>query len=212
MPTKVCRHIRTNGERCGSPALNSEVFCYYHVQSGKRHRSLHARSGNPRSGSIETIIHPMTLQDGTQREPLTAEYLSLQSPAPLQLDFPPLEDRHSIQLALSMLITALAQDRLDSRRAAILLYGLQIASANAKDLTPTLPPDRRTGKVRETVLDDASGTLIAPDEDPEGEEEYQRPGSVARFIQKIDKERAEKGKRNAAEAETVKAFLPTTTP
>jgi hypothetical protein len=205
MPTKVCRHIRTNGDRCGSPALTSEVFCYYHVQLGNRHRSLNSRHGNSRLEQIETIIHPMTLQDGTQREPLTAEYFGVQAAVPLQLDFPPLEDRHSIQLALSMLITALAQDRLDPRRAAVLLYGLQIASANAKDLTPLLPPNRRTGKVRETVLD-ASGTLIAPDEDPEGEEEYQRPGSVARFLEKIEKEREEK-ERKAAEA-----ALPPTAP
>jgi hypothetical protein len=208
MPTKVCRYIRTNGERCGSPALNSEVFCYYHVQLGKRHRGLNARPENSRLEPIETIIHPMTLQDGTQREPLTAEYFDVQAAVPLQLDFPPLEDRHSIQLALSMLITALAQDRIDPRRAAMLLYGLQVASANAKDLTPSLPPNRRAGKVRETVLD-ASGILIAPDEDPEGEEDYQRPGSVARFLEKMEKEHAEK-ERKAAEA--AKASPPPTAP
>jgi hypothetical protein len=89
----------------------------------------------------------------------------------------------------------------------MLLYGLQVASSNAKDLTPSVPPNRRTGKVRETVLDDASGALIAPDEDPEGEEEYQRPGSVARFLEKMEKERAEK-ERKAAEAEAAEAGNP----
>ena len=96
MPTKFCRHIRTNGERCGSPALTSEVFCYYHVQLSKRHRSL-----NPLHEQIETVIHPMTLQDGTQREPHTAEYTGGNPAVPLQLDFPALEDRHSIQLGVA---------------------------------------------------------------------------------------------------------------
>ncbi len=29
MPT-ICRHIKTNGQRCGSPALRDNYFCYYH--------------------------------------------------------------------------------------------------------------------------------------------------------------------------------------
>jgi hypothetical protein len=27
---RVCTHIKVNGIRCGSPALRSEVFCYFH--------------------------------------------------------------------------------------------------------------------------------------------------------------------------------------
>lgn len=26
----ICRHIKTNGQRCGSPALRDNHFCYYH--------------------------------------------------------------------------------------------------------------------------------------------------------------------------------------
>ncbi len=26
----ICRHIKTNGQRCGSPALKDNYFCYYH--------------------------------------------------------------------------------------------------------------------------------------------------------------------------------------
>jgi hypothetical protein len=196
MPTKVCRHIRLNGDRCGSPALKTAIFCYYHVQVDQRHQNL-----TPLPDNTETIIHPMTLQDGSQREPLPAEYPTLPAATPAQLDFPPLEDRHAIQLALSVLITAMARDRIEPRRAAVLLYGLQIASANAKDLIPTLPPNRRPGKVRDTVLD-ASGTLIAPDEDPEGEEEYERPSSIARFLDKLDREQAERDRQPTAAATT----------
>lgn len=26
----ICRHIKTNGQRCGSPSLRDNYFCYYH--------------------------------------------------------------------------------------------------------------------------------------------------------------------------------------
>lgn len=180
MSTRFCRHIRINGERCGSPALNSGVFCYFHVQVGKRHSAV-------QSQPTDSILHPMTSEDGSQRDPIAVA-------EPLQLNFPPLEDRHSIQLALSMLITALAQDRLDPRRAAMILYGLQIASSNAKGIIPVPPPDKSTGKVRETVLDPNSGTLIAPDEDPgdDDNQDYRPMGSVQRFVLKLEKEKEER--------------------
>jgi len=47
MPTEFCRHIRINGERCGSPALRSETFCYYHIEQGRRHRRT-----TPRPSSV----------------------------------------------------------------------------------------------------------------------------------------------------------------
>ena len=28
--TTICRHIKLNGERCGSPALRDQAFCYFH--------------------------------------------------------------------------------------------------------------------------------------------------------------------------------------
>src|SRR5215471_1823463 len=31
-----CRHIRTNGTQCGSPALREKEFCYYHQQNQPR--------------------------------------------------------------------------------------------------------------------------------------------------------------------------------
>src|SRR5271170_5861131 len=52
-------------------------------------------------------------------------YLAIELPASL-------EDRGSIQLALSEIVTAIAESRIDPRRAGILLYALQIASSNAK--------------------------------------------------------------------------------
>ena len=198
MATRFCRHIRISGDRCNSPALNSGVFCYFHVQLGDRNHKLNAQPA--------TILHPMTLQDGSQRDPIAVA-------EPLQLNFPPLEDRHSIQLALSMLITALANDRLDPRRAATLLYALQIASNNAKGLIPPVAKHQRTGKVRSTVLDTDSGTLIAPDEDPDDEdgEDYKPMGTVGRYIQQLDREQAERD-RLAAVADIIPPLLPLVAP
>ena len=137
----------------------------------------------------------MTLQDGSQRDPVLAV------PDPPPLDLPPLEDRHSIQLALSMLITALAQDRIDPKRAALLFYGLQVASSNAHLLNPA--PKRAPGKVSKTILDESTGNLIAPDEDPEDPEEtedYQRPGTATRYWLQLEAEQKEKERLKEAAA------------
>lgn len=50
------------------------------------------------------------------------------------LDLPPLEDAASIQLALIEVAQALAANRIDTKRAGLLLYALQVASVNAKNL------------------------------------------------------------------------------
>jgi hypothetical protein len=50
------------------------------------------------------------------------------------LDLPPIEDTESVQLALIDVLQALAANQLDPKRAGLLLYGLQVASANAKHL------------------------------------------------------------------------------
>jgi hypothetical protein len=43
-----------------------------------------------------------------------------------------LEDAESVQIAISLVVAALARNRIDSRRAATILYALQLASTNAR--------------------------------------------------------------------------------
>ena len=158
MSTPYCRHVRTNGRRCCAFALRGQSFCFYH-------RTLNAlhRPNLPTAAPTETIIHPLNLAPGhLQREPLVAEYFTPPR-QPLQFDFPALDDRESIQLALSMLLTAMADNAIEPKRANTLLYGLQVASANARNLTLTPSEDR---VVRDTILDD-DGHELALDEDPE---------------------------------------------
>ena len=54
--------------------------------------------------------------------------------APFELDLAPLEEAKSIQISLSLFIAALARNRIEPKRAAVLLYGLQLAASNAKSI------------------------------------------------------------------------------
>jgi hypothetical protein len=195
MSIQYCRHIKINGERCGSPALRNELFCYYHVEF----KRYHPRCDSRRDPGL-TVLHPMTLQDGSQREPILAEQLP-------QLNLPELEDRHSIQVALSMVIIALTEARIDPKLAALLFYGLQVASTNAHNLNPI--PERSPGKVSLTVLDEADGNLIAPEGDPEDPDEtqdYERKGTATRYWEMLQAEKREEN-RLKAEADAAIANL-----
>ena len=101
----LCRHIRTNGLQCNAPALTTGMYCYFHDRLYSKHA-------------------------GFRYTPETSGYLL--PGKDIQLN--PLEDRESIQVALSVVINALATGNLETRRATALLYGLQIASANTAKL------------------------------------------------------------------------------
>jgi hypothetical protein len=113
MQYPLCRHIRTRGVQCGSPALTEAQWCYYHAHLHQAH----------------TRFRPT---------PATRGYL-----IPGQhIELAPLEDRESVQIALSVVINALATGNLETRRATALLYGLQLASMNTARLqTEPYAPD-----------------------------------------------------------------------
>ena len=58
------------------------------------------------------------------------------------LDIPPLEDGNAVQLALTDLARAVADDRIGLKNAALLAYILQTASANLKRVHLGIFPDR----------------------------------------------------------------------
>ena len=101
MQVDLCRHIKTNGLQCRGIALDGSVFCYFH---NKLHRS-HQLYRNKTYFQPELISHT------------------------LFLELPATEDRASIQLAISEIVTAVAKYAMDPKRAGILLYALQIASS-----------------------------------------------------------------------------------
>jgi hypothetical protein len=105
MQYRLCRHIKTNGLQCHSPALDDGQWCYFH------HR-LHGRHEKYR------------YTEATRGYLLPGQHIELAA----------LEDRESVQVALSVVINALASGNLDIKRATALLYGLQLASNNARGL------------------------------------------------------------------------------
>jgi hypothetical protein len=108
MQYPLCRHIKTNGIQCKSPALTAGLYCFFH-------KRLHARHNPFRN----TPVGHAAMIPGHH----------------IQLE--PLEDSESVQIALSVVINALATGQLESRRATALLYGLSLASVNVCRLNPT---------------------------------------------------------------------------
>ena len=123
-----CRHIFPSGKKCKSPALTEKDFCYFHHNKRNQKRVPQVREANLGS-QPSTLVH----------------YL------------PQLEDGDTILTAISDVIQALAANRIDPRRAQILIYGLQVASQHSKRLSPhtTLEP------VREAYQDE-DGSLVGP--------------------------------------------------
>lgn len=151
-----CRHVRTGSDRCHAAAIKGGPWCFFHARLHDQQAQRVAREAQRRSrdargqhrltdgtfappeetseGIFDLGIYPV--EAGGHREPATlrshgsayAETVSL----PLQL--PNVEDSASIQLALIEVIHALAANQLDPRRAGLLLYALQVASANAKNV------------------------------------------------------------------------------
>src|SRR5258708_33429133 len=70
MSVALCRHIKTNGTRCQSPALTGELWCYFHHRLHQRHAGFRRNSSN----------------------------VDYRLPGP-HIELAPLEDRESIQLA-----------------------------------------------------------------------------------------------------------------
>ena len=116
------------------------------------HNKRNQQPRSPKSGEPSTLIHHL----------------------------PQLEDVDTIMTALSDVLVALAANRIDPRRAQILIYGLQVASQHSKRLSH--PSSIET--VRE-AYEDADGTLVGPrlqaldtediDLDDEEEDEDNRP-------------------------------------
>ena len=201
MSIQYCRHIKINGERCGSPALRNELFCYYHVELKRRHRRCNPSA---RSRRYRSPPHVPAGRFATRAHPRRTPSLSSISQQ--------LEDRHSIQVALSLVITALAQHRIDPKLAALLFYGLQVASTNAHKLNPV--PKRNPAKVSLTILDEANGNLIAPEgdpEDPDESQDYERKGSATRYWEMLQAEDREK-ERLKTEAEAAATVKPAALP
>jgi hypothetical protein len=129
-PKYQCRHIFTDGHRCGSPGLRNEKFCYYHHNN---RRPVKRNTAIVRNGEHSNFTIPMP------------------------------DDRGAIQHSIGNILQGLASDTLDTRRAGLMLYGLQTASHN-------LPREATNSQDRpippptvDEVVDDPELGLIAPE-------------------------------------------------
>src|SRR5258708_2973774 len=160
MKYQLCRHIKTKGLQCKGAALAGGIWCYFHHRLHQRH----------------TAFRPT---EATRGYLIPGQHIELI----------PLEDRESVQVALSVVINPLATGQLDIKRATALLYGLQLASNNAAGLqTKPFAPDvvcsvesspegldlAQPGAVCEVEIEDTPETPLlweAFEDDNEDEEE-----------------------------------------
>jgi hypothetical protein len=192
MEATICRHIKTNGRRCKSPSLGLSAFCYFHSRLHRRHRNLVESS----SALVETRPNPISAATGIpQYQP---DY-AVQNP--IELDLPPLEDVESIQVSISLLIAALARNRITAKRAAVLLYGLQLASTNARSIT--IEPS--ASSITRVLTRTRSGLDLAPRSN-----KALAPRDVEALAPR-ETETVERS-RNLAQAEPAPAEIPIETP
>jgi len=105
MQLPLCRHIKTNGLQCASPSLTGALYCFFHTRLYARHS-------------------PYRYTPATRGYLIPGQHVQLE----------PLEDAESVQVALSVIVNALATGQLETRRATALLYGLSLASVNVRRL------------------------------------------------------------------------------
>ena len=108
-----CQHVKVNGVQCGSPALRHKRFCYFH-HSWREVSSPSSRARARAHSNAEGAETPIT-------------------------NLPPLEDANSIQMALMQVMRLIVTRQIDGKLAGLLLYALQTATSNLKQLT--LEPD-----------------------------------------------------------------------
>ena len=106
MDLPICEHVKIGGERCGSPALHDQKFCYYHAAV---HRLV------PRMNILVRINGLLSDQLPNAKH-----------------DFPYLEDAAALQIGFSQLIHAVSQETIDHRMGRLILSALQSAAANLR--------------------------------------------------------------------------------
>jgi hypothetical protein len=156
----VCRHVKTNGRRCQSPALTGGALCYFH-------RNLHRAHRRPLTAEkLVSTWQEETLQAfrGGGEDPLA---IARAYPQQNDINFPPLEDAVSVQLATSMLFQAIATGSIHFKRARMLLYTLKIACINQRALSAALKLEADSSSQPTRIVRTAHGhALAAPDDNP----------------------------------------------
>jgi hypothetical protein len=103
----TCRYLFADGHLCGSPALRDKIFCFHHQRNRQRRENIRrAQFRHLRYG----------------REAFEAEAVA-------SLDLPAPEDPIAVQVCLSNTFLALSSGLIPTKRAALMLYNLQIIAS-----------------------------------------------------------------------------------
>ncbi|MCU1285302.1 MAG: hypothetical protein JWO13_1652 [Acidobacteriales bacterium] len=128
----TCTHIKTNGSICQGVAMEGKEYCYFHLRDRQRYSNLRRahnyRLERLRKGYTPAEIYPLNARNSPENLDMQSAHLFG------TLELPVLEDAAAIQIAVSNIFRALALQQLDRHTAAVLLYSLQIASGNLKNL------------------------------------------------------------------------------
>jgi hypothetical protein len=156
MPNR-CRYIKTGGVRCGAIALTEKQFCFWHNKVNRHHAEAIPSHFRPKHYFPENDVkyrrtHELEdeLYSGTRANGPTAEEL------------PPLEDAESIQLAISMVLSSIADFRIDTKRANLMLYALRLAMMNERRIRPAAE-----NSVTDMVINEFGVEMAAPQTTPE---------------------------------------------
>ena len=158
-----CRHVLASGGTCNSPALAKSAWCYFHTRMHHRQGQRQAARHTLRRADGRFAALPAPGANNPNNEAITetidyGSYPVIPAAAfeNTPLDLPPVEDNASIQLALIDVLQALAANQLDPKRAGLLLYGLQVASANVQKMHIPI-----SDAVRSVTFNE-QGTPLAP--------------------------------------------------
>jgi hypothetical protein len=153
----TCRHVKTNGRVCQSPALTGSHLCFFHNRLHQTHR---------RPADAQPLCSNWQEDEVLETwDPTGEDSLALKDIYPNQnhIQFPPLEDAESVQLATSMLFQALATGQIAFKRARLMIATLKIASSNQRALATSRAAD--TDPVPSHVIRTATGQILAaPDQ------------------------------------------------
>jgi hypothetical protein len=197
----TCRYVKTNGSRCGAIALSGQDFCFWHNKL-HRHHSEAAVTARRYYCSDNDVSH-------RKKDKLADQYFSGSRPnGPLSEELPPLEDPESIQLAISILVASLADSRIEPKRAALMLYGLQIASSNVRHIKPALEDSVEHIALNQFGLEIAAlenpgqeqaGHLVSPDKSV-ASESSNAPANIEKEHSELEAEVAESLRTHASSA------------
>jgi hypothetical protein len=152
----LCRHIKTNGHRCQSPALRGQSLCHFH----RKLRAMHRPAETPQASIAQWTPQSLNYFIEHNQDPLA---MATANQACGVLKVLPLEDAESIQLVISTLFSALANREIDKSHARLLLHALQLASYNVRAIprNTALPPYATTASATAVVTASDGSSAIA---------------------------------------------------